>query len=88
LPFTILPRYSAPFYCYHSLSVACIVSEPVGDTKLEFEAESIVQDIDIEVVYQDGDVTNEVKNACLDFIHKNSRIFIIIRNMTVEIPTT
>ena len=73
------------FVSYHSLSVACIVSEPVGDTKLEFDAESIVKDVDIKVVYQDGDVTDEVKNACLDFIHKNSCIF--IRNMTVEIPT-
>ena len=43
-----------------SILFACIVSEPVGDTKLEFE--------------------------CLDFIHKNSHIF--IRNMTIEIPAT
>jgi hypothetical protein len=52
---------NSQFY-QRSILFACVVSvsEPVGDTKLEFE--------------------------CLDFILKNSHIF--IRNMTVEIPTT
>jgi hypothetical protein len=62
------------FQCYHSLSVACIVSESDG----ELEVEAVDKPFTfIEVVHQDDDVTDEEKNECIDFVCRNCYIVAI-----------
>ena len=62
------------FQCYHSLSVACIVSELDGQLVVEAVDKPFTF---VEVVHQDDDVTDEEKNECLDFVQKNCFIAVL-----------
>ena len=70
------------FHCCHSLSVASIVSESDPCSESESDSGSNVEDVVkpftlIEVVDHGVGVTDEEKNACLDFILKNSCIVVV-----------